>query len=303
MRFTTLANAARTFTLMSLLSVTIGTSMQQSAQAQTRNQASTQVSQLKSTKSWETVYADGRTSQVRTFQYFDHYLDKSPSAAKRPLKLMIVAVEWGNYDAVVGDYKAAFAQVASDRMAGGSEEANRLVCLPSRAFFANARTALGQQKASLTRIGKTVPNRNIDMVSFDFITNKGTFTIQQDRRSLENETSPWSNMFREARALKEKISRVEAGGEFGGIDFTPQQRAASARFVDESDTKNRRIFEAARRNNARGELTPQQQAEADRNLRKIKAQTLDMLTPEQQKVYQENLRTICPQGKDYGIIN
>jgi hypothetical protein len=173
--------------------------------------ASTRVSQPNGARSFKTVYVDGRISQVRNFDYFDFYRDKAPSAASQPINLIIVTVEWGRYDAVVGDRTAAFAQLPSNIMAGGDVETNNRVGRPSRSFFATARKAFAQQRNNLTRIDQTVPNRNIDMVSFDFVTNKGTFTIQQDLRSLENGTSPWSNMFREARALREKV-RLAAPG-------------------------------------------------------------------------------------------
>jgi hypothetical protein len=157
---------------------------------------------------WATRYADGRTSQVRTFQYFDHYHDKKPSAARQPANLIVVVVEWGRYDAVVGDRQGAFAQLPTNTMVGGDVETNNRVSKPSKAFFATARQTFAQQRDNLTRINKTVPNRNIDLVSFDFVTNQGTFTVQQDRRTLENGTSPWSKMFREARALREDVRRA-----------------------------------------------------------------------------------------------
>jgi hypothetical protein len=155
---------------------------------------------------WATRYVDGRTSQVRTFQYFDHYHDKKPSAARQPANLIVVVVEWGRYDAVVGDRQAAFAQLPTNTMVGGDVETNNRISKPSKAFFATARQTFAQQRDKLTRINKTVPNRNL--VSFDFVTNQGTFTVQQDRRTLENGTSPWSKMFREARALREDVRRA-----------------------------------------------------------------------------------------------
>jgi hypothetical protein len=155
-----------------------------------------------------TRYADGRTSQVRTFPYFDYYRDKKASAARQPANLIVVVVEWGRYDAVVGDRQSAFAQLPTNTMVGGDGETDNRVSKPSKAFFATARQTFTQQRDNLTRINKTVPNRNIDLVSFDFVTNQGTFTVQQDRRTLENGTSPWSKMFREARALREDIRRA-----------------------------------------------------------------------------------------------
>ncbi|MBE9013848.1 hypothetical protein IQ250_27035, partial [Pseudanabaenaceae cyanobacterium LEGE 13415] len=77
--------------------------------------------------------------------------------------------------------------------------------------------------------------------------------------------------------------------EFKGIEFTPQQKAAYQRFFDETNAKNGAIFRAVRRDNVRRDPTPEQNAEMDRNLRRLEAQTLSILTPEQQKVYQENL--------------
>lgn len=77
--------------------------------------------------------------------------------------------------------------------------------------------------------------------------------------------------------------------EFQGVKFTPAQKAAYQRFFDETNAKNGTIFRNVRRDNARRDPTPQQNAEMDRNLRRLEAQTLSILTPEQQKVYRENL--------------
>lgn len=154
-----------------------------------------------------TRYSDGRKTTVRDFQFFEFYRDKTAAPDPASIKLGLVVVEWGRYDALVADGESVFGQLPSNLMVGGDVETNQRVRPSASAFFANARAAFAARRNSLMRIERAVPNRNSDRVSFDFVTNQGTFTVQQDLAALENGTSPWSALFREAGALREKVER------------------------------------------------------------------------------------------------
>jgi hypothetical protein len=155
-----------------------------------------------------TRYTDGRLSEVRLLDYFEHYRDKAAAPDPRKIELQVVIVEWGQYDALVGDSNAAFGQLPNNTMVGGTVETNERVGPSSRAFFANARAAFAAQRDSLTRIEKAVPNRTVDNVSFDFVTNQGTFTVQEGLSALTKGTSPWAALYNEAKALKEEVKRA-----------------------------------------------------------------------------------------------
>jgi hypothetical protein len=155
-----------------------------------------------------TRYSDGRVSEVRVLDYFDFYRDKSVAPDPRKMQLILVAVEWGQYDAILGDGSAAFAQQPSNTMVGGDMETNQRISAPARAFFANARAAFVERRDSLTAIARVVPNRDVDRVSFDFVTNQGTFTVQEELGALQRGTSPWTTLYNEARALRTSVVRA-----------------------------------------------------------------------------------------------
>ena len=55
----------------------------------------------------------------------------------------------------------------------------------------------------------TIPNRNVDSVSFDFITNKGTYTVQESKKTLESGDTDLSKMFKEAKKLNLEIKSAD----------------------------------------------------------------------------------------------
>ena len=54
-----------------------------------------------------------------------------------------------------------------------------------------------------------MPNRNVDSVSFDFITNKGVYTIQESKKTLESVSTELSKIFKDAKSLKLEIENAD----------------------------------------------------------------------------------------------
>jgi hypothetical protein len=76
-------------------------------------------------------------------------------------------------------------------------------------FWNLAMGAFAQQGDQLARAAR-IPNRDALAVSFDFVTTKGLFTIQQDLAALQDGSSPWSDLFAEALSLHAAVGAVVA---------------------------------------------------------------------------------------------
>jgi hypothetical protein len=154
-----------------------------------------------------TPYNDGRKTEVRIFNYYDFYRDKSIVAGTKTPQPILFVVEWDLYDAIVLDKDAAFAQLETNTMVGGDVETNKKISPDASKIFKDASAIFLSQQTALKKIG-AIPNRDVDMVSFDFVTDQGTFTIQQKRSEIENNNSDWGKLLKGARDLNAKLAKM-----------------------------------------------------------------------------------------------
>jgi hypothetical protein len=154
-----------------------------------------------------TPYNDGRKTEVRVFNYYDFYRDKSIVAGAPDPKLLLMVVEWDRYNAVVSDDDGAFAQLKINAMIGGDVETNKKTSPFASQFFKIADAVFITQRSAINKIS-SIPNRDVEMVSFDFVTNQGTFTLQQKRSDLENVASDWGKLFKSAQVLHLKFENL-----------------------------------------------------------------------------------------------
>ena len=155
-----------------------------------------------------TKYNDGRLSEVRIFN--DYHASKNTTIEKKgdAIKLLYVVVEWNKYEAVVADGEGAFAQLETQTMTGGDVGTNKKVQKPSSLFFKQSEKIFEEKINSLLKVNE-IPNRNVDYVSFDFITNKGVYTIQESKKTLESGNTDLSAIFKGAKSLKLEIEKVD----------------------------------------------------------------------------------------------
>ena len=155
-----------------------------------------------------TKYRDGRLSEVRIFNYYHSFKDNAIDKKEDRIKLKIVVVEWNKYEAVVSDENVAFAHLETQTMRGGDVGTNKKVSKSSTLFFKQSEKTFEKRINSLLKINE-IPNRNVDSVSFDFVTNKGIYTIQESKKTLESGSTDLSKIFKDAKSLKLQIENAD----------------------------------------------------------------------------------------------
>ena len=155
----------------------------------------------------ETKYDDGRISEARSIDPYSPRTD--PEVNKNePIKLLGIVVEWNKYEALVADAETGFIQLETNTMRGGDVETNKKVSASLLPFFKQSEKIFEERMSTLLKVDK-IPNRNIDSVSFDFITNKGTYTVQESKKTLESGNTDLSKMFKEAKKLNLEIKNAD----------------------------------------------------------------------------------------------
>jgi hypothetical protein len=142
-----------------------------------------------------TKYGDGRTSEVRTESYYANSiktLDKNTD-----LKLFFFVMEYNSYEAVISDKDGVFGQLPSNTMTQIKKNVS------GQNFFIFADTIF-QKKFNLLTPMTTITDRDLDTVSFDFVTNKGVYTVQESKMNLEKGNSVWSELYKKAKEVKPK---------------------------------------------------------------------------------------------------
>ena len=155
----------------------------------------------------ETKYDDGRVSEARSIDPYSPRTD--PVVNKNePLKLLGTVIEWNKYEALVSSEETGFIQLETNTMRGGDVETNRRVSQSLLPFFKQSEKIFQERINTLLKVD-TIPNRNVDSVSFDFITNKGTYTVQESKKTLESGDTDLSKMFKEAKKLNLEIKNAD----------------------------------------------------------------------------------------------
>jgi hypothetical protein len=160
---------------------------------------------------YKTTYKDGRKSEIRTMLTYEGYDEtlafNTKNDASDKTKVLLLVIEWNKNEGVVATESEAFSNQDDNLMFGGDVESNRRIAPTAGKFIQLAQQYLDENQAKLTKID-AVPNRDVDTVSFDFVTNKGTFTVQEKLEKLENKTSFWSAFFAEGKKLKFETEKV-----------------------------------------------------------------------------------------------
>jgi hypothetical protein len=183
------------------------------------------------TTKFETTYNDGRISGVRNLKYYNA-LVKTSIPLDTILGLTTIMTEWNKYDANVAGPEAGFIQVPYSKerkeqlkqelkdsgidtntdlnstMVGGDVETNRRIKKPSIRYWAVASKMFEQEFKNLKK-AEGISNRDTTYVTFDFITTKGFYTVQEKKSELENGKSIWSNLFKESKFLNTEMARVQ----------------------------------------------------------------------------------------------
>ncbi len=152
-------------------------------------------------------YADGRISEVRTLTYYNFYTDTILANKNEELKLILVITEWNKYEALVADSVSTFTQLPSNTMLGGDVETNRRMKKSAVRYFDIANKMFEKEVKKLPKM-EVITNRDANYVTIDFITNKGFFTIQEQKSKLENNQSIWSNLFKESKLLSIEVEKT-----------------------------------------------------------------------------------------------
>ena len=155
-----------------------------------------------------TKYKDGRLSEVRIFNYYHASKDTAIEKKGDVIKLKYVVLEWNKYEAVVADEEGAFAQLETNSMRGGDVGTNKKVQKSSSLFFKQTEKIFEEKINTLLEVNE-IPNRNVDSVSFDFITNKGVYTMQESKKTLESGGTDLSKIFKDAKSLKLEIENAD----------------------------------------------------------------------------------------------
>ena len=155
-----------------------------------------------------TKYKDGRLSEVRIFNYYHASKDTAKENKGDVIKLKYVVLEWNKYEAVVADEEGAFAQLETNSMRGGDVGTNKKVQKSSSLFFKQTEKIFEEKINTLLEVNE-IPNRNVDSVSFDFITNKGVYTMQESKKTLESGGTDLSKIFKDAKSLKLEIENAD----------------------------------------------------------------------------------------------
>jgi hypothetical protein len=142
-----------------------------------------------------TKYSDGRTSEVRTESYYADTIKMLDKDAD--LQLFFFVMEYNGYEAVVSDKDGVFGQLPSNTMTRIKKN------VAGENFFIFV-DKLFQEKLALLKPMTTITDRNVDMVSFDFVTNKGVYTVLESKTILEQGNSVWSELYTKTKEVKPK---------------------------------------------------------------------------------------------------
>jgi hypothetical protein len=142
-----------------------------------------------------TVYSDGRISEVRTESYYANTIKTLDKNAD--LQLFFFVMEYNGFEAVVSDKDGVFGQLPSNTMTRIKKN------VAGENFFIFV-DKLFQEKLALLKPMATITDRNVDMVSFDFVTNKGVYTVLESKTNLEQGNSVWSELYTKAKEIKPK---------------------------------------------------------------------------------------------------
>lgn len=164
---------------------------------------------------YKTKYKDGRTSEIRMLLTYESFDDTLKLYSKDKTKMGLVVIEWNKNEGIVATESASFANQNNNQMNGGDVETNRRIAPASSKFIKFSEQYFDNNFDKLTKI-KEIPNRELDFVSFDFITNKGIFTVQESLKKLENNTSIWSLLFKEGKKLKLEVENTINTNEWKG---------------------------------------------------------------------------------------
>jgi hypothetical protein len=177
------------------------------------------------TGKYETKYTDGRITAVRNLKYYNALVETSiPLDTK--LGLTTVMSEWNEYDGNVATPQCSFTEKplflseaekiemkkagvdGKSTMVGGDVETNERIKEPSIRYWAVA-SKMFEQEFNTLKKAKGISNRDVDYVTFDFITTNGFYTVQEKKSELESGQSVWSNLFKESKFLNTEMERVQ----------------------------------------------------------------------------------------------
>lgn len=152
---------------------------------------------------FKTKYTDGRKSEIRTLLSYETLMfeDTFQSYSKDKTKIALVVIEWNKNEGIVTTENSAFANLNNNQMYGGDVETNRRVTPSAGKFIKLCEQFFDSNIDKFTKISE-IPNRDLEFVSFDFVTNKGIFTSQESLKNLENNKSSFSPIFNEGKKLK-----------------------------------------------------------------------------------------------------
>ena len=153
---------------------------------------------------YKTKYNDGRKSEIRMLLTYESLFDSLKLYSQDKTKIGLVVIEWNKNEGVIAQETSAFANQNNNQMNGGDVETNRRIAPAASKFIQFAEQYFDKNRDKLTKIVE-IPNRALDAVSFDFVTNKGIFTVQESLKNLENNTSIWSLLFKEGKKLKIEV--------------------------------------------------------------------------------------------------
>jgi hypothetical protein len=175
---------------------------------------------------YETKYIDGRITAVRNLKYYNALVNTSKPLGDSKLGLTTVTSEWNEYDGNVATPQCSFTEKplflteaeksqmreagvdGKSTMVGGDEETNERIKEPSIRYWAVA-SKMFEQEFSTLKKAKGISNRDVDYVTFDFITTNGFYTVQEKKSKLESGQSVWSNLFKESKFLNTEMERVQ----------------------------------------------------------------------------------------------
>jgi hypothetical protein len=164
---------------------------------------------------FETIYADGRLSGVRNLNYYNILIKNKKDNKSENVRVLYVMTEWNKYDAVVAAPEEAFIQLPNNSMVGGDVETNRRVKDYAIRYFAIATKMFKKEVRNLKTING-ITDRNTDDVTFDVITNKGIYTIQEKKSDLENNRSIWSGLFTASKQLNQDVITTQITNKWKG---------------------------------------------------------------------------------------
>jgi hypothetical protein len=167
------------------------------------------------TETFETKYADGRITSVRNLNYYNILIENQKENKSENIKILYVMTEWDKYDAVVAAPQEAFIQLPNNSMIGGDVETNRRVKDYAIRYFAIATKTFEKEARNLKMIN-AITDRDTNYVTFDFITNKGIYTIQEKKSDLENDQSTWSGLFTASKQLNSDVMTTLNTNEWKG---------------------------------------------------------------------------------------